>query len=110
MCSELCLTSCFIESSICNANVGFESPTDFIRFILDSLLYVKSQAINTVAAIAKKHYNMGTFDYSSIMLYSSYDISMDSNISTMTIKDGTTFIGQRKRLSDGDRKFYLLSP
>lgn len=55
--------------------------------------------------ITKNYYNMGDFDFSSIMLYSSFDFALDSSIPTMTKKDGSTFIGQRNGLSDGDRRF-----
>ena len=39
------------------------------------------------------------------MLYSSYDFAIDPSIPTMNKKDGSTFIGQRNGLSDGDRRF-----
>lgn len=48
---------------------------------------------------------MGGFDFSSIMLYSSYAFAIDSQKPTMTKKDGSTFVGQRNGLSDGDRRF-----
>lgn len=55
--------------------------------------------------VTKNYYAMGGFDFSSIMLYSSYDFAINSSIPTMTKKDGSTFVGQRKGLSDGDRRF-----
>lgn len=55
--------------------------------------------------ITKNYYNMGGFDFSSIMLYSSYDFAIDSKKPTMTKKDGSTFVAQRNGLSDGDRRF-----
>lgn len=55
--------------------------------------------------ITKNYYNMGGFDFSSIMLYSSYDFAINQSIPTMTKKDGSTFVGQRNGLSDGDRRF-----
>lgn len=48
-------------------------------------------------------YNLGPFDFSSIMLYSSKNgFAIDSSLPTITKKDGSTFIGQRNGLSDGD--------
>lgn len=55
--------------------------------------------------ITKNYYNMGGFDFSSIMLYSSDAFAIDSSKPTMTKKDGSTFVGQRNGLSDGDRRF-----
>lgn len=62
--------------------------------------------------ITKNYYCMTGFDFSSIMLYSSYAFAIDSSKPTMIKKDGSTFIGQRNGLSDGDRKFpnYLYLP
>lgn len=48
-----------------------------------------------------KGIDWGTFDFNSIMLYHSYAFSKDGS-PTMVKKDGTTFIGQRYGLSEGD--------
>lgn len=55
--------------------------------------------------VTSNYYNMGAFDFSSIMLYSSDAFAIDPTIATMTKKDGSTFTGQRIGLSDGDRRF-----
>lgn len=44
---------------------------------------------------------IGTFDFSSVMLYGS-DAFAKSGTATMTTKDGLYFVGQRRKLSDGD--------
>ena len=46
-------------------------------------------------------FDIGAFDFNSIMLYSSYDFSKNG-APTMVKKDGSTFIGQRYALSAGD--------
>lgn len=55
--------------------------------------------------VTRNYYNMGNFDFSSIMLYSSYAFAKNSSIPTMTKKDGSTFTAQRSGLSNGDRRF-----
>ena len=66
---------------------------------------IQSDATGNFDKVTQNYYNMGGFDFSSIMLYSSYDFAIDSSIPTMTKKDGTTFTAQRSGLSDGDRRF-----
>lgn len=50
--------------------------------------------------------NINQFDFNSIMLYSSYigdeNFVYNPDIPVMTKKDGSTFIGQRSHLSEGD--------
>lgn len=50
-------------------------------------------------------FQIGTFDFGSIMLYSSFDFSANS-LPTMTRLDGSTFFGQRIGLSEGDIQTY----
>lgn len=45
--------------------------------------------------------DVGTFDFGSVMLYSSNDFSNNGK-ATMTTKNGMYFVGQRTKLSDGD--------
>ena len=74
-------------------------------YVTINLNNVQSNARGNFDKITSNYYNMGGFDFSSIMLYSSYDFAIDSSKPTMTKKDGSTFIGQRSGLSDGDRRF-----
>lgn len=46
--------------------------------------------------------NIGTFDFNSVMLYSSFDFAINPAIPTMERLDGSTFIGQRSILGLGD--------
>lgn len=47
-------------------------------------------------------FDYGTFDFSSIMLYSSFAFALDYSRPSMTKKDGSYFYGQRVALSSGD--------
>lgn len=48
-------------------------------------------------------YNLGTFDFNSIMLYGSFNgFEINSSQPSITRKDGTTFSKQRSGLSNGD--------
>lgn len=52
------------------------------------------------------YYCIGSFDFNSIMLYSSYTgFEVNTSIPSMTKKDGSTFVGQRNGLSSLDRRF-----
>lgn len=82
-----------------------QSRNDRDSYVTVNLSNVKSEAKGNFDRITKNYYNMGGFDFSSIMLYSSYDFAIDSSKPTMTKKDGSTFVGQRNGLSDGDRRF-----
>lgn len=66
---------------------------------------VEPKARSNFYKITQNYYNMGAFDFSSIMLYSSDAFAINPSIPTMTKKDGSTFVGQRNGLSDGDRHF-----
>lgn len=46
--------------------------------------------------------NIGTFDFNSVMLYSSFDFAINEAIPTIERLDGSTFIGQRSFLAPGD--------
>ncbi|MEG0109138.1 MAG: M12 family metallopeptidase, partial [Lachnospiraceae bacterium] len=49
---------------------------------------------------------IGSFDFYSIMLYSSFDFAINGAIPVMTRKDdNSTFNAQREKLSDLDRRF-----
>lgn len=54
---------------------------------------------------SKNYYCIGSFDFGSIMLYSSGDFAKDASIPVMTKKDNSIFEGQRNGLSDLDRRF-----
>ena len=82
-----------------------QSRHDRDNYVTINLNNVQSNARGNFDKITSNYYNMGGFDFSSIMLYSSYDFAIDSSKPTMTKKDGSTFIGQRSGLSDGDRRF-----
>lgn len=47
-------------------------------------------------------YNLGPFDFNSIMLYDSWSFAIDKSKPTITKLDGSTFSKQRNGLSDGD--------
>lgn len=60
---------------------------------------------------SKKHnylqytsFEIGSFDYNSIMMYSSIDFAIDKNVYSFTLKDGSAFYAQRSYLSDNDAK------
>jgi len=57
--------------------------------------------------VSSNYYTIGRFDFNSIMLYGSYNDAAAINKSKpiITKKDGTTFSGQRTKLSDLDRRF-----
>lgn len=82
-----------------------QSRHDRDNYVTINLSNVPSDKRNNYDKITSNYYNMGSFDFSSIMLYSSYDFAINSNVPTMTKKDGSTFTGQRMGLSDGDRRF-----
>lgn len=82
-----------------------QSRNDRDNYITVNINNVVPKYRNNFDKITKNYYNMGAFDFSSIMLYSSYDFAIDRNIPTMKKKDGSTFVGQRNGLSDGDRRF-----
>ncbi|MCD2425116.1 M12 family metallopeptidase [Niabella pedocola] len=52
--------------------------------------------------IAFDYAGEGPFDFGSVMLYSSTSFAIDSDDPPMTRLDGSTFVGQRSRLSEGD--------
>lgn len=82
-----------------------QSRVDRDNFLTININNVQPKYRGNFDKITKNYYNMGGFDFSSIMLYSSYDFAIDANVPTMTKKDGTTFVGQRNGLSSGDKKF-----
>ena len=82
-----------------------QSRNDRDNYVTVNLSNVSSDKRNNFDKITTNYYNMGGFDFSSIMLYSSYDFAINPDIPTMTKKDGSTFVGQRIGLSDGDRRF-----
>lgn len=74
-------------------------------YITVNLSNVEADKKGNFEKITTGYYNMGNFDFSSIMLYSSYAFAIDPSTPTMTKKDGSTFVGQRNGLSDADRRF-----
>lgn len=75
---------------------------NYIKIYLNN---VEEKYRNDYSKITTNYLNKGNFDFSSIMLYSSYDGAIDPSIPTMTKIDGSTFVGQRIGLSDGDCRF-----
>lgn len=82
-----------------------QSRHDRDNYVTVNYNNIQADAKGNFDKITKNYYNMGAFDFSSIMLYSSYDFAINSSMPTMTKKDGSTFVGQRNGLSDGDRRF-----
>ncbi|MFV0506497.1 MAG: M12 family metallopeptidase [Bacteroidales bacterium] len=71
---------------------------------------IRSKKSYNFSKQTRNYYIIGSFDWNSIMLYSSNDFSSNGK-PTMTKKNGSTFIGQRTCLSEMDRRwantFYL---
>ena len=82
-----------------------QQRNDRDNYVTVNLNNIEKDSRGNYEKITKNYYNMGGFDFSSIMLYSSYDFAIDKSKPTMTKKDGSTFVGQRRGLSDGDRRF-----
>lgn len=80
------------------------------NYLTVNLNNVDSDNRHNFTKVTTNYYIIGSFDFGSIMLYSSYDFSNNSQ-PVMTRKDGTTFTAQRTGLSDLDRRwanaFYL---
>lgn len=74
------------------------------RYITINFSNIESGAESNFRKITTNYYNMGSFDFSSIMLYDSYAYARDSNIPTMTKKDGTIF-WENNCVSAMDRRF-----
>lgn len=72
---------------------------NYITIFPENISPGKSHNFNKYAA--GEATDIGTFDFGSIMLYSS-DAFSETGEPTMLTKDGLYFIGQRKKLSDGD--------
>lgn len=51
------------------------------------------------------YYMIGSFDFNSVMLYSSYAFAINPSNPTITKKDGSTYVANRTGLSDMDRRF-----
>lgn len=90
-------------------SLGFfheQSRTDrdnYITIIEENINPAKQHNFDTFIESNYSGYNLGPFDFNSIMLYSSYNsFAIDISLPTMTKKDGSTFTGQRSGLSDGD--------
>lgn len=76
---------------------------DYITVIYENINPAKQYNFDTFTQRDYIGYNLGPFDFGSIMLYSSRNsFAIDSSLPTMTKKDGTEFTGQRDGLSDGD--------
>ncbi len=87
-----------------------QSRYDRDNFVTVHYSNVSSGHSHNFSKQTRNYYITGSFDWNSIMLYSSYDFSSNGK-PTMTKKDGTTFTGQRSYLSEMDRRwantFYL---
>ncbi|MDR3129890.1 MAG: hypothetical protein LBU03_06615 [Tannerellaceae bacterium] len=81
------------------------------RYDRDSYITVNtsnilSTHINNFTKRTSNYYCIGSFDFSSIMLYPSYTgFEINSDIPAMTKKDGSIFYAQRDSLSILDRRF-----
>lgn len=82
------------------------SRNDRDRYITVNYSNIQSKYKYAYDKVTKNYYTMGSFDFSSVMLYSSKsDFAIDKSKPVMTKKDGSMFVGQRTKLSDGDRRF-----
>ncbi|NIG53866.1 M12 family metallopeptidase [Chitinophaga sp. Cy-1792] len=91
-------------------NIGFfheQCRTDrdkFIKVYTSNIIPQTAEALyqfKIYTEIGKRGYQLGSFDFGSIMLYSSTDFST-SAAPAMTKLDGSQFTGQRDGLSSGD--------
>lgn len=91
--------------------IGFfheQARTDRNSYIIVNYGNIEAGAENnfhTYTTMGIGGFQIGTFDFNSIMLYSSYDFSAN-NLPTITRLDGSTFTGQRIGLSIGDIETY----
>lgn len=82
-----------------------QTRTDRDNFVRINLNNVAANAQHNFQIYTARGYeglNIGTFDFNSVMLYSSWDFALNPNTPTMTRLDGSTFIGQRSFLAAGD--------
>lgn len=88
-------------------SLGFfheHSRTDrdnYINILYNNIDPTFSYAFDTFIDKGLSGYNLGPFDFESIMLYGSYAFSIN-NQATITKKDGTRFSANNTSLSDGD--------
>lgn len=79
---------------------------NYITINWDNIKSGKRHNFRTYVESGYSGEDVGQFDFSSIMLYSSYiqdeDFVYNSDVPVMTKKDGSTFTGQRSHLSAGD--------
>ncbi len=76
----------------------------------DDYITVYYSNIDTIAydnfeKIKNNYYQVGYFDFNSIMMYGSYAFSIDPSLPTITKKDGSTFQANRDYLSEQDRQY-----
>lgn len=87
--------------------IGFfheQSRTDRDNSIIINWNNIQPNAVNNFRTYLDEGlpgFQLGTFDFGSIMLYSSFDFT-SNGLPTITRLDGTTFFGQRSGLSNGD--------
>ncbi|PVH23936.1 M12 family metallopeptidase [Sphingobacterium corticibacter] len=72
----------------------------------DSFIHVYIERVPLQARInfniMPGYVNHGPFDFESVMLYGSFDFSIDRNLPVLTRLDGSTWNSQRARLTPGD--------
>ncbi|MDR1221810.1 MAG: M12 family metallopeptidase [Tannerella sp.] len=67
---------------------------------------IQSSYLSNFTKRTSNYYCIGSFDFNSIMLYSSFTgFEINTSVPAMTKKDGSTFVGQRNGLSGLDRRF-----
>ena len=79
-----------------------QSRSDRDQFITINYSNIKNEWITPFNKEPQAHTASGTFDFSSIMLYSSWqgnDVVKDTDVPAMTRKDGSTWNAQRTELS-----------
>lgn len=75
---------------------------DYITVRYDN---ISSQNQHNFQKETRNYCILGSFDFNSVMLYSSYAFALDYSQPTITKKDGSIFHSNRSGLSEMDRKF-----
>lgn len=77
-----------------------EDRDNYIRVLFDN---IKSNKKHNFEKYGKRNgYDIGPFDFNSIMMYSSYFFNIDESKPTIVLLNGDTFNSQRYMLSPGD--------
>lgn len=95
-----------ITHEICHALGLFHEQcrADRDNYVIVNYSNIVKKSQHNFTKETRNYYTLGGFDFSSIMLYASFDFAIDRSKPTMTKKDGTTFY-ENYTLSDLDRRF-----